>query len=346
MAEFDGARVDLHCHSSASEVSRLGVQRAVGLPGCATPPEDVYELAKRRGMAPGGRTVPREVQKTIAVALHDIEPATFERCALIRDWLDDHGVDRATLLVIPARDLHPVGERSPEMVEWLLERQRRGDSIAQHGFRHEHLRRPDLSQRVRAHTLTGRAFRTAEFVGLDGPETRRAVESGWRLLKLAGIEPEGFVAPAYTYTPALRQVLGTRFRWWASLLGLHGTITLPESAGVPTCTGSEQAARADRAGSTWRRRAPAWTLRTDGRLGQALSPALIRAGAALAGEALRLDLHPCDLQRPRHMLALEWALGRAARRRIAVTYDELATAERLEEISLPRTPRTPRLRAS
>ena len=49
----------------------------------------------------------------IAVALHGIEPATFERCALIRDWLDDHGVERVTLLVIPARDLHPVGERSP-----------------------------------------------------------------------------------------------------------------------------------------------------------------------------------------------------------------------------------------
>jgi glycosyltransferase involved in cell wall biosynthesis/predicted metal-dependent phosphoesterase TrpH len=44
------ARVDMHCHSAASEVSRLGVQRAVGLPECATPPEEVYELAKRRGM--------------------------------------------------------------------------------------------------------------------------------------------------------------------------------------------------------------------------------------------------------------------------------------------------------
>jgi glycosyltransferase involved in cell wall biosynthesis/predicted metal-dependent phosphoesterase TrpH len=44
------SRVDLHCHSSASEVSRLGIQRAMGLPECATPPEEVYELAKRRGM--------------------------------------------------------------------------------------------------------------------------------------------------------------------------------------------------------------------------------------------------------------------------------------------------------
>jgi len=40
----------MHCHSTASEVSRLGVQRAAGLPECATPPQEVYELAKRRGM--------------------------------------------------------------------------------------------------------------------------------------------------------------------------------------------------------------------------------------------------------------------------------------------------------
>ncbi|MEO8688990.1 MAG: glycosyltransferase [Solirubrobacteraceae bacterium] len=43
-------RADLHCHSTASAVSKLGVSRALGLPECATPPEEVYELAKRRGM--------------------------------------------------------------------------------------------------------------------------------------------------------------------------------------------------------------------------------------------------------------------------------------------------------
>jgi glycosyltransferase involved in cell wall biosynthesis/predicted metal-dependent phosphoesterase TrpH len=44
------SRADLHCHSTASQVSKLGVQRALGLPECATPPEEVYALAKRRGM--------------------------------------------------------------------------------------------------------------------------------------------------------------------------------------------------------------------------------------------------------------------------------------------------------
>jgi len=44
------SRVDMHCHSTASQLSRLGVQRSLGLPECATPPEEVYELSKRRGM--------------------------------------------------------------------------------------------------------------------------------------------------------------------------------------------------------------------------------------------------------------------------------------------------------
>jgi glycosyltransferase involved in cell wall biosynthesis/predicted metal-dependent phosphoesterase TrpH len=43
-------RADLHVHSTASTLSKLGIQRSLGLPECATPPSEVYELAKRRGM--------------------------------------------------------------------------------------------------------------------------------------------------------------------------------------------------------------------------------------------------------------------------------------------------------
>ncbi len=50
LASEPASRADMHCHSDASELSRLGVQRAAGLPECATPPEEVYALAKRRGM--------------------------------------------------------------------------------------------------------------------------------------------------------------------------------------------------------------------------------------------------------------------------------------------------------
>lgn len=244
-------------------------------------------------------------RRTIAVALHDIEPATFERCALIRDWLNDHGVDRVTLLVIPARDLHPLGERSPEMTSWLTERRVAGDSIAQHGFQHERMRPAAFSRRS---LLRSPARRAGEFVGLDVDETQRAVNAGWRVLKLAGVEPDGFVAPAYAYTPALRSLLPGRFRWWAGLLRLHHRPAL--------------AGGGDRA----RLLAPAWGMGTDGPLRRGLSPALMRAGALLCGENLRLDLHPADLEHPRQMLALERVLHRAGPRREAITYDELLAA--------------------
>ncbi len=48
--ELHVSRVDMHVHSTASQLSRLGVQRSLALPECATEPTEVYELAKRHGM--------------------------------------------------------------------------------------------------------------------------------------------------------------------------------------------------------------------------------------------------------------------------------------------------------
>ena len=123
---------------------------------------------------------------------------------------------------------------------------------------------------------------------MDADATRAIVDAGRRVLALAGVAPRGFVAPAYAYTPALRRELALDFDWWATLLRLVG------------------------------------------RDGAALAPALslsrsslrVRAGALASGNLLRLDLHPADFDRPRHVLALESVLRRAARRQ-PVTYDDL-----------------------
>jgi uncharacterized protein len=228
----------------------------------------------------------------VAVTLHDVEPATFARCALIRDWLDDHGIDRVTLLVIPAPDLHPFDGRRPELSIWLNERVRGGDAVAQHGLHHLQSRRAAWPRQ-----LLGQGRESAEFVGLDQAETRRAVDAGRRVLKLAGLEPRGFVAPAYAYTPALRETLRPRFAWWAGLLQVHV-----------------------RGGH---RLAPALGLGTSDAVKRAASPTLLRACARIAGTTMRLDLHPADLDHPRHVLALESVLRRA-RDREPVTLDELA----------------------
>jgi predicted deacetylase len=239
-------------------------------------------------------------ERTLAVALHDIEPATFERAALIRDWLDDLGVDRVTLLVIPARDMHPLSDRRPEVGTWLLDRAGRGDAIAQHGF--HHLQSPPA--RWPPHPRHAMARESPEFVGLNQLQTARALDAGRRILKLAGIEPRGFVAPAYAYTPQLRESLRTRFQWWAGAWGLH-----------PTQIGASQ-----------RHCGPPIAVAAAGPLRRAVSPSLLRFAGRFAGATLRIDLHPLDLASASHMLALEDVIRRCRPGRTCVTYDDLASA--------------------
>lgn len=243
--------------------------------------------------------MPRE-GGVLAVAVHDVEPATFERAALIRDWLDDLGVARATLLVIPARDLHPLSDRRPEVASWLLERERLGDAIAQHGFRH--LQSRCARGPARPHLSGGRE--SPEFRGLDLAQTVRALDAGRRVLKLAGIEPHGFIAPAYAYTRELRESLRTRFAWWAGPWALH-----PTRSGAPS-----------------RHYGPPIGLGADGPLRRAASPLLMRAASHFAGPVLRVEVHPADLSSASHMLALEHVIAGALRSRECVTYDDLAEA--------------------
>ncbi len=230
------------------------------------------------------------LRPTLAVALHDVEPATFERCALIRDWLDDHDVDRVTLLVIPAADGHPFYQRSPDLHHWLLERRDAGDAIAQHGFLHRRVRPGGPHRRWQG----GLA---AEFPGLTPDEARERLRHGRRVLGRADLEPRGFVAPAYAYTRTLRRELQASYEWFATVARCWHT-----GAGM--------------------RLSPALGLGTSSRPKRALSPWLLRVSAPLPRSTLRLDLHPADFDHVSHVLALEHVLGHARARR-PVTYDEL-----------------------
>jgi hypothetical protein len=125
---------------------------------------------------------------TVAVAIHDVAPATFDRAALIRDWLDDHGIDRVTLLVVPAPDLRPFSTSSPELADWLLERAGRGDVIARHGrVRREPpapvARRSPLA--LRATALLGGSVLRIDLSPDDLDDTRRMLALE-RVLRRAG----------------------------------------------------------------------------------------------------------------------------------------------------------------
>src|SRR5881397_558186 len=100
--------------------------------------------------------------RSIAVALHDVSPETFAECKRIRSWLYARGIERATLLVIPASGGEPFSARSPALAGWLKEQAATGDAIAQHGYEH----RQHMRARPLVHWLARRrGAGSAEFAG-------------------------------------------------------------------------------------------------------------------------------------------------------------------------------------
>ena len=230
----------------------------------------------------------------LAVALHDVEPRSFARCREIREWLLERDVERITLLVIPAADLHPIGSRAPALAAWLRCRVARGDAVAQHGLSHKADARARWPRSALASWQGGSA---AEFPGLDRDDTARRVRTGRRLLNEIELDPLGFVAPGYAYTRALKEELADSFEWFADLRGIH-----------------------TRAGADVR--SPALCLGNSTPLKRAFSPAVVRAAARSPGTLMRVDIHPADFDLPGHVATLASLLERAGSRD-AVTYDEL-----------------------
>lgn len=213
----------------------------------------------------------------------------------IRDWLGERGVERLTLLVIPAPGRHSFARRSPALHDWLHHQVMEGDVIAQHGLLHARgTHRCGLARETLARFQGGPA---AEFIGLAPDATRERVRCGRIILLEAGFDPHGFVAPGYAYTPALRSYLAHEFDWYADLVRIFPRGRLPEPA-------------------------PAYCLGTTGLLRRPLSPVAARAFAALSRGTVRIDIHPEDFDHRGHKRALAAVLERTAALP-AVPYDEL-----------------------
>jgi predicted deacetylase len=234
------------------------------------------------------------VSRTLAVALHDVEPRSFPRAKEIREWLLGRGVSRVTLLVIPAADLHPIGARAPALAAWLRGRVACGDAVAQHGLAHRATGSAPWPRSMLSYWQGGAA---AEFPGLAHDEAATRVRAGRRLLNEIELDPRGFVAPGYAYTRALRRILAESFDWFADL-------------------------RTVRTRSHGNFRSPALCLGSSTPLKRALSPPLVRAASRGAGAVMRVDIHPADFDLPGHVNTLASLLNRADGRDV-VTYDEL-----------------------
>jgi predicted deacetylase len=129
----------------------------------------------------------------MSVTLHDVAPATQQRCERLIDRLQQIAAMPLTLLVVP----HYQGRLSdPDFERWLQGRAQGGDELALHGLTHRDEGPPpnSLAERARRHWYTDRE---GEFAALDGAEATRRLRAGQRWFELRGWPLRGFVAPAW-----------------------------------------------------------------------------------------------------------------------------------------------------
>jgi len=130
----------------------------------------------------------------LLLSIHDVTPAEAPRVHHLWDLCALHRVKPALLVVPNWHGSWPL-DRYPRFVHWLRGCADQGAEIFLHGERHDEAGLP----RRWPHSLRawGRTAREAEFITLGEPEARERIERGSTLLRRLGLNPIGFVAPAW-----------------------------------------------------------------------------------------------------------------------------------------------------
>ena len=134
--------------------------------------------------------------RSLVVSIHDVSPLTREATERILSELGELGVRKVSLLVIP--DHHHKGHflDDPGFCAWLRERAAAGDEVVMHGYYH---RRDQRAGETFKQKLTTRYYTAGEgeFYDMSGADALRVISQARQDFRKIGIDPKGFVAPAW-----------------------------------------------------------------------------------------------------------------------------------------------------
>ena len=134
--------------------------------------------------------------RSLVVSIHDVSPLTREATERILAELAEWGVRKVSLLVIP--DHHCKGHvlDDPDFCAWLRGRAEAGDEIVMHGYFH---RRDQKAGETLRDKLTTRYYTAGEgeFFDIAGADALRIVSQARQEFRKIGLDPQGFVAPAW-----------------------------------------------------------------------------------------------------------------------------------------------------
>lgn len=238
----------------------------------------------------------------LVVTIHDVAPPTLPRVRQILSDLEEVGIRRCTLLVVPRFHGEWDLESTPEFRDFLLSRDPERQEICLHGY--QHLGRPDDHRGLARLIATRYTDSEGEFYRLQIKRAVPLIERGLEDLARIGIKPRGFIAPAWLHPFALDKELHRlgflyTVRLWSFIL-LQPRIV-----------------------RVW---APALAYSPRRRWRVALSlmwnPAVWRVSRPV--KCLRTVIHPCDWEMAVFRRQITGILSAAHQRRVLLTYADLA----------------------
>ena len=136
---------------------------------------------------------------SLLVSIHDVTPALLPQVQALWALCRARGVMPALLVVPNWHGAWPI-DRHPAFLDWVGARAAEGAEVILHGERHDEVGLPrTLSDSVRAF---GRTNLEGEFLTIGRAPALQRIERGLALLRAHGLEPVGFIPPAWLMKPA------------------------------------------------------------------------------------------------------------------------------------------------
>ncbi len=248
--------------------------------------------------------MPPPTPRALVVSLHDVSPRTQPACERILRELATIGVHATSLLVIP--DHHHRGHflKDAAFCEWLRACCSSGHEANIHGYFHQRERRVGETAMAKAMTRVYTADE-GEFYDIDREAARTLVSRAREEFRGIGLDPRGFIAPAW--------LLGAESDAALRALGVEYTTLLGSVVSFKTNTTHRSQSLVWSVRSAWRRVVSRWW-----------NAFLFRRVAA--NPLLRISIHPVDLEHAAIWRQIRTLTARALADRKALTYHAWLTS--------------------
>ena len=253
----------------------------------------------------------------LLVAIHDVTPAHERWLEVLYRTLEEFGVRRYALLVVPNwHGSWPLAQFA-DFTAQLRSRAASGAEIVLHGLRHDEV---GLARSLvhRARTF-GRTHLEGEFASLPPGEAAARISHGLATLSSCGLTPIGFVPPAWLAGPGLARV------------ARDAELEFTEDA---------RAVLARRDGRRMPAPATCWSTRRAWRALGSVAVAALRLRFERARPVVRIAFHPPDASVPAVLESCRRTLGALLEQRTVIDYRELLSAPNWTSSMSPRRKRS------